>query len=495
MNTNNASATPANTRKKSKSDNNAASKKHYDANRHEINRRKVLSRVKNDGNIPTLKSFIEYKIDYEEFSRFRAMNDKNEPVTADVLMDLRFLHASADDFAAVFGVEKEKLKVEVRFKKPANPPPEEQVIDTVTTIEVPPDVVTYKMAEDSFKRATPKNATVYSSNLRALMKLLGENPTPDYRKKADQPKWHNIDIAKMVYSRTPREIADAVDKYSGDGNKKDILSSIQNLIKWLPGYREKLMVEGADLKALTGERNIYSTASTKKRDQDTVNKTVVPFTKFLNKRRDLAKTQPYSIEHLIASLHTYIPTRRGNEFGTVRLVYNDKSKPMSADENAYDVRTGLLQIAKYKDTAARKLGVFKKVLPNELQEVIDGFIKEHEEEHDKAPAYLYGTDKPMPEAKATELFRRTFKGVLPKGEGISELRRSTRTYYVRNVKYNIEQQRQLAYDMGHTLTTALTYERQYDDPAFDEEVDDEGVVKVPPKMNKKKNVARSKRRR
>lgn len=472
--------------------NNKAVQKHLEANRDSVNRKKVLNNVRTKGYVPQVKTFIKYGITYEEFATHRARNEELAPLEAEDLFAMRFLHATADDFFKVFNVEKPDLKIQVKIKTPTNPPPAQQEIDPVETVEIPPDVITYKMAEDAFERLTPNNARSYSSNLRRLMKELGVNPTSDYKKKATQVLWHDIDIVKMITKKGPKAIADMINSSTiADTSKKDIYGSIQNLLKWVPGFRDKLVAEGVDLPGFRGERNTYSTLSQKTRDVAVSTKTVIPFTMFLNRRRDLAKKQPHSIEHLISSLHTYIPSRRGNEFGTVRIIYNDKSKPMSPDENAYDVRTGFMQIAKYKGTAAKKLGAYTKVLPDVLQEVINGYLKK-----EKQPTYLYGTGKPMSAEKATDLFRRTFKGVLGKKDGVSELRRSTRTYYVRNMKYNLEQQRQLAFDMGHSLEQSLNYERQYDDPAFDEVDDnptsDPQVKKIPPRVNKKRNLKKRK---
>lgn len=463
--------------------NNQAVQKYTEANRDSVNKKKVLNNVRLKGYIPMVKSFIKYGITYEDFATHRAKNPALKPIDAEELFALRFMHASADDFFAVFQVEKPDLKIQVKIKQPENAPPTPQEIDPVDTVEIPPDQITYKMAEDAFIRLTPKNALQYSNLLRRLMKMLGVAPTERYNPK-DKPKWYDVDIVKMITDKSAKELADIINKSDvADNSKKDVYGTVQNLIKWVPGYRDLLIAGGADIQALTGQRNTYSSLSQQTRDNDTL-KPVIPFTKFLNKRRDLGEKNKYSIEHLVASLHTYIPTRRGNEFGTVRIIYDDKTKPMEDDENAYDIRSGLLQIAKYKTSGY--LGTFKKQLPDSLQGVINGYLKKHGN-----PAYMYGTDKPMLARKAIELFKRVFKGVIGKGDGVRELRRSTRTYYVRNAKYSLNQQRQLAFDMGHKLDQALNYQRQYDDPVFDEisdDVESDQVVKIPPKQNKKRNL-------
>ena len=485
--------------------------KNYALNKNKVNRKRALNGIK-VGKVPFVDTFVKYSITYEEFTDARDLNGL-ELIEPEELYRLRFTAEPVSVFKKVFGDDSDSREFRKTAKKiPKSKEPTPEPISEPTKQEIncerdcPCDcddkkddkqednndnndkkitisditTITYKDVDASFKQL--KGYISEMSSLRKLMKILSVDPfggKRDYSPK-DKALWDPVNMVKMISDVPIKKIVELVNASSDKpATVRQRFNAINNMMKHVSMFNELLIKNHVDPEELRKTRNSYSTLVTESRDAAT-SLPGVPFKLFEDRQKQLVKSQPGSLQALIASMHVLIPTRRANEYGLVRLIYDNNSKPMEKDtENAYDVRSGLMRIAIYKTDET--YGVYDVILPEKLQTIINDYIKKYKEDHDARPVYLYGSKMPMKDAQAREYFRQTFRGI----GGIRELRRSYRTHVVRTLKYKLNEQRKVAYAMGQSLEMALTYERQLDQIDDDDEGEDEVTSKPPPKKKQR----------
>lgn len=456
--------------------------RHYTENRFNINYDKTYKNI-TKGVIPLASTLIQWGFDYKTFANARS-DGRQSHITADDLAIRRFgITAASDrDYKTFFGINRPKDEITVKLLR--DPVPEKtSVINNVTEMDIPRDennpftysdaVLAFKAKADAKRLSVSAATSTYPNNLRRLLKIIGAVDSKNFRTKQEKEKLKKVDLIAAIMKYPIEVLNKKVEDKVPINNRKDVFGMIETLIKHLPGFEQALISKGYNLNLSKKSRNAFSTQSTKKRDDDSDTKTVTPLNKFLQKADEIHQDDPNSVEDVVAQLFTEIPARRGTDYNKLQIVLDDDD--IDEEGNYLDIKTGKMSIAIHK--SSKKLGTYKTVIPDKLLKTITSYWKT-----EKKPKYLFGGDDPLSEKDFNKLFVDTFRSVLPTGEGVKEIRRSTRTYYVRDKKYGLNAQRELAFAMGHGLLTAISYTRQYDDPSFD---DEDNVKEVQPKKKRK----------
>lgn len=455
---------------------------YYQTNRVQINKRKCLTKI-SEGVVPYISTMVGWGITYEEFASQRAFAGLS-PIEAKTFQT-KAASISAEDYKKFFGIDKPLIRT-VAKNKDVQPPPEIMEIDPVIPLNSKADY-TYNNAILSMRTAVQQgklkddSVRSYRGNLNKLLRVL--DVIPGYVKtKEAKERVSNINLIDALSKYPMDKLQKFLDEQVGTNNRKDIFGMINNLYKHFPGFKEALQRAGVDQDQARATRNNYSTDSTIYRLKQADTETVTHYTKFLNKVKDWEvkeKGKTPSTEHVIGALFTKIPARRQTDYNTLMITKQNDYRPGS---NYININNGLMVIDDFK--TRKKLGTYKTTLPDSLLKLItDYWVAEGRGK------YLFGNDKPISAQKFNGYFVRAFSGVLKPKQGVREIRRSTRTYYVKDRKYGVQQQFELARAMGHGLGMSVTYGRQYGEEFVDDEdVEDEDVEDVeeaaPPKKAK-----------
>jgi hypothetical protein len=452
---------------------------YYQTNRVQINKRKCLTKI-SEGVVPYISTMVGWGITYEEFAESRAFGGLS-PIEEKTFRK-KAANLSAEDFKKFFGIDKPLIRTVAKniTEKDVPPPPKEMKIDPVIPLNSKADY-TYENALASLTAAVQqgklKDDTVrsYRGNLNKLLRVL--DVIPGYVKtKEAKERVSTINLIDALSKYSMDKLQKLLDEQVGVNSRKDIFGMINNLYKHFPGFKEALQRAGVDQDQTRATRNNYSTDSTEYRLKQADTETVTHFTKFLNKVKDWEvkeKGEAPSTEHVIGALFTKIPARRQTDYIPLMITKINDYRPGG---NYININNGLMVIDDFK--TRKKLGTYKVTLPDSLLKLITEYWLA-----EGKPKYLFGSDKPISAQNFNKHFVNAFKGVLKPKQGVREIRRSTRTYYVKDRKYGVQQQYELARAMGHGLGMSVTYGRQYGDEFVDDE-DVEEVEQPPTKKSK-----------
>jgi len=168
---------------------------------------------------------------------------------------------------------------------------------------------------------------------------------------------------------------------------------------------------------------------------------------------------PYgSDQHLLLSIHTYVPPRRQLDYANMRVYTNSSLEP-DRDHNYFQLfnkrlNAPVFYIHNSKEAKFRGKGFENKEVPFELVKIVGHSLKM------KIRDYLFVT-KTSKEPYKVQEFTNWANGELKKifdnsSFTVNTLRHSFSTYLI-SLRLSLGERKKYAAKMGHTLTTSLEY--------------------------------------
>jgi len=164
-----------------------------------------------------------------------------------------------------------------------------------------------------------------------------------------------------------------------------------------------------------------------------------------------------SLEHVVLSMHTYVPPRRQLDYTRMRLYVNKEMEPPQTENyfQLYNARLGapVLFYKEYK-TAKYFSTFLNKEVPIELSKIVAKSLQDYPRQ------YLIVHPKTR-EPYGEKEFRNKMNDILKKifdnkGVSVNTLRHSF-INYVAQMPFNLAQKERFSMKMGHTLTKSMEY--------------------------------------
>lgn len=191
----------------------------------------------------------------------------------------------------------------------------------------------------------------------------------------------------------------------------------EELIEMYQSYNDKLI-----LKTMKNDRDNTKTHG------------VIPLWKDIIKKRDSLK----GIDKVLLSVYTFIPPRRLNDFELLKIVHK---QPKDDDFNYYVLSSKSFVFNNYKTKSTFKQQIIK--APAKLHNIINDYVKENNIEDD---TLLFDF----------KIYLRLKKLI---GCSVDNLRHSFINNKYKRLTINSKTMEDMAYKMGHNLTTHLRYRK------------------------------------
>lgn len=223
------------------------------------------------------------------------------------------------------------------------------------------------------------------------------------------------------------------------------VNTILGLIKYSSTFK-KLLTNVDEYREI---QQILIKRREKQLDDDISYKDVVSFKDLKEIQKEYEENEPYSFNHLIASLYTLIPSLR-DDFGNVEIITDDSENDKF--NNFYNTKTKTLILNKYKGSDFK--GTERIKIPQDLHKIIIESLKKNPRIFLITKNENESYDKIYTQGRLTNLVKQVFRG-----HSINDIRHSYSSSDFIGKGIDIVKLKSDANSMLHSLPQHLSYLR------------------------------------